>query len=99
MNAQGQSCGHTQFVAHCAVTRLTEEEGGPITGYQMDVGVSCGECGELFTFLGPAGFSLQRPLASVDGVTLHCPIMPQAARASFIDRLVAPLGRPHRADA
>lgn len=71
------SCEHLNFTANVKVTRLTSEEGGPVTGYTTDITVNCHECGLPFTFVGvPGGYSPSQPMVNVDGTTLRAPIIP-----------------------
>jgi len=82
------TCDHLQFESACLVNRLTDEEGGPPTGYTIDVLVRCADCGEPFTFLGPVGVSTSEPRVSADGLELRAPITPRAARAALLDQVV-----------
>jgi hypothetical protein len=70
-------CEHMSFEADVRVGRLSEIEGGPITGYQANVRVHCTECGLKFRFVGlPAGSHFAEPRVSVDGLELRAPIEP-----------------------
>lgn len=93
------SCDHLIFEASVDVLRLTETEGGPVTGYAADIRVRCVDCGEHFTFLGPAGLSRAAPMVSVDGLELRAPIVPRAARLAFVDRIADARGRPAQGEA
>ena len=77
------TCKHMNFRAEVDVARLTEVEGGPVTGYSASVRISCVECGTPFEFIGlPLGVkSLLVPnrdeaRASLDGCEARLPIMP-----------------------
>lgn len=71
------TCEHLNFGADCRVGRLTDKEGGAVTGYTIDVKVKCKECGLPFRFLGlPHGYSFVEPSVSADGTELRAPIEP-----------------------
>lgn len=71
------TCEHQQFVAKCDVGRLSEKEGGPITGYTIGVTVQCADCKLPFRFIGlAAGNHYAEPRVSVDGTELRAPIEP-----------------------
>lgn len=73
----GKPCDHTNFKANCDVTRLTEGEGGPVTGYRADLKIECEKCGLPFVFPGvPFGYTPAHPTVSVDQVELRLPIKP-----------------------
>lgn len=84
---------HLEFQTAAAITRLTDGEGGEVTGYSADFRVKCTECGELFTFLGVAGLHPAEPRVSVDGLELRAPIVPQSARQSTLDDIDRAMGR------
>lgn len=70
-------CKHENFQIGCGVNRLSEIEGGPITHYSADIGISCADCGMKFRFKGLGiGLSTSMPTVSADGVELRCPIGP-----------------------
>ena len=83
------NCEHKEFRANCDIGRLSEGEGGPITGYTISVNVKCVECGLPFRFIGlNAGSSPIEPRVSVDGTELRAPLEPAthqvfAPRASY----------------
>lgn len=83
-------CVHMNFDAMCSVGRLSEDEGGPITGYTIGVQVKCRECGLPFRFIGlEAGSHFAEPRVSADGTELRAPIEPAtherfAPRASYV---------------
>ena len=71
------TCEHVKFDAHCAIARLTQEDGGPVTNYMLQVSVKCADCGMEFEFRGcPDGYSPYGPTVSIDGLTMSVPIMP-----------------------
>lgn len=70
-------CDHPEFVAHVAVGRLSDDDGGPIAGYSAAVKVECAKCGLKFRFIGlAAGNHYAEPRVSVDGLELRAPIEP-----------------------
>jgi hypothetical protein len=73
----GKDCAHEGFKAQCNVTRLTEVEGGPVTGYRADLEISCDNCGKPFIFPGiPGGYTPSYPTVNVDQTELRIPIKP-----------------------
>lgn len=72
-----EQCQHETFRCDCKVGRLTEEEGGPVTSWVLEVSVSCVNCGQEFGFLGPpGGIRNHEPTTSPDGLELRIPIVP-----------------------
>jgi len=72
-------CQHEHFAAHVEVNRLTDAEGGPVTGYAADITVRCAACGQPFEWIGvPGGLSPGQPMCSVDRTELRAPIHPAA---------------------
>lgn len=70
-------CGHASFHSIARVGRLTQVEGGPVTGYTLDLTVKCVNCGLPFRFIGlPAGSSPFQPMRSADGLELRAPLEP-----------------------
>lgn len=82
MSADGKPCEHESFTSHAVVTRLTETgdlADTTVTGYTLDLRVTCDGCGEPFVFLGLApGMSFTHPMVSADGTELRAPIQPRA---------------------
>ncbi|WDI31569.1 hypothetical protein PUV54_16580 [Hyphococcus flavus] len=86
------ACEHKNF--HCAahIGRLSDEEGGPITGYVADLKIECADCGLPFRFVGlNAGNHHSEPRVSIDGIELRAPIEPAehekfAPRAEYTPR-------------
>lgn len=71
------SCEHLNFEASVRVGRLTETEGGPVTGYTADVGIVCADCRLPFRFVGlPAGLLRDAPTVSADALELRAPLEP-----------------------
>ena len=83
------ACQHENFAASVKVGRLSQGDGGPITGYAADIMVKCAQCGLPFRFIGlAAGNHYAEPRVSVDGTALRAPIEPAeherfAASASY----------------
>ena len=70
-------CPHMNFRADVRVGRLTDKEGGPVTGYSADVKIHCTECGLPFRFLGlAAGYHYAEPRVSIDATALRAPLEP-----------------------
>lgn len=71
------TCPHDDFQVDAAVTRLTDADDGPVTGYTMDVRVHCRKCGVAFRFMGlPFGSHFAEPRRSADSQELRAPIEP-----------------------
>lgn len=71
------SCEHARFSAEVKVTRLTDEEDGPVTGYAADVRVTCKACKTPFRFVGlPGGYHPAQPTSSVFGDAARLPMEP-----------------------
>lgn len=78
-----EKCNHEAFEVIAHVTRLSADEGGPITGHCVDIQIRCAQCGLPFRFIGlPAGNHYAEPRVSVDGVELRAPIEP-ASHVTF----------------
>lgn len=77
-------CAHEQFECRADIGRLSEVEGGPITGYTAEIQVKCAQCGLAFRFIGlPAGNHYAEPRVSPDGLELRAPLEP-ATHAKFV---------------
>ena len=77
-------CEHADFHVHASVNRLTEVEGGPVTGYMAELTVRCADCGEKFRWVGcPAGSSMQQPMVSIDETEMRAPIRPSSSDPDF----------------
>jgi hypothetical protein len=72
-----KNCEHDRFKSLVRVSRLTDTEGGSVTGYIADICIECLECGLPFRFLGSQyGSSPHQPMLSADGLELRAPIEP-----------------------
>lgn len=72
-----RECEHLEFAVHADVNRLTASDGGPVSGYAVDITINCAECGLSFAWLGlPNGLSPLEPRISFDGLELRAPIVP-----------------------
>lgn len=70
-------CPHMQFRTITRVGRLSDVEGGPITGYTAEIKVECVDCGLPFRFRGlAAGSHFAEPRVSADGTELRAPLEP-----------------------
>lgn len=77
MSTNTKPCVHENFQAQANVFRLSDVEGGPITGYKLDVAVKCADCGLPFRFLGlPFGSHPTELRLSADSEELRAPIEP-----------------------
>lgn len=90
MTKNERPCEHANFQAVCNVNRLSKVEGGPITGYSVDVRVLCDDCKLPFRFIGlPGGSSPAYPTTSIDGAEARMPIGPSDSTSSILDELQA----------
>jgi len=65
------------FTTSVRIDRLSDEEGGPITGYNADIKIDCSDCGIPFSFIGLArGYSPLEPMVGVGDTELRVPITP-----------------------
>lgn len=70
-------CQHVNFVSRASVGRLTDGEGGPVTGYSVDIRVHCSDCNLPFRWRGlAAGHHFAEPRVSADGLELRAPLEP-----------------------
>lgn len=70
------ACEHTKFQADCDVHRL-QDSPGKVGAYMLDVRVRCGECGQLFQFLGlEQGLDIGGARCSYDRTEAHLTISP-----------------------
>lgn len=80
------NCEHLEFEAHSRVARLSETDGGPITGYSVEIKIVCHQCKLPFKFIGlPGGSSPAHPTVSIDGIAARMPIGPSDKTASILD--------------
>jgi hypothetical protein len=88
-------CDHELFYIEADVTRLTDAEGGPVTGFTTDIRVICDGCKEPFVWLGlEAGSHPSEPRISIDGKTLRAPIAPAVGHLSPLDKIGRAMGEP-----
>ncbi len=72
-----ENCKHEEFKVQAAVGRLTDEEGGEVKRYTVDIEVHCMQCFMPFRFIGlPGGVSPNQPTVNFDGTELRAPIIP-----------------------
>ena len=70
-------CQHEDFKCVAGIFRLSESDGGVVTGYSAEIKITCVECGLPFRFIGlAAGNHYAEPRVSVDGLELYAPIEP-----------------------
>lgn len=82
MTASTKPCEHMNFIGQVNVYRLSDVEGGPITGFTTGIEVKCADCGLPFRFKGiPFGSHPAEPRLRVDGEELRAPIEPAYARS------------------
>lgn len=87
MTTPTKPCEHMSFHVQANVYRLSDVEGGPITGFTTGIEVKCADCGLPFRFKGiPFGSHPAEPRLRVDGEELRAPIEPAYVRTV--------LGRP-----
>lgn len=95
-----EDCHHEAFSTFAEVVRLTDGEGGEVTGFTTNLRVQCAACGELFTWRCPdVGVSQSRPMVSADGLELRAPIAPVSAGESLAERLGAHMRPQAKGDA
>jgi hypothetical protein len=88
------SCEHMDFHVQANVARLTSEEGGPVTGYCVEIKMHCSECGKPFQFLGlEPGMDTQGARVSLDGLEANIAITPEGLRPNPLQRLAYNVGR------
>lgn len=77
-------CPHEDFDASVEVSRLTGEDGGPVTAYSAGIRIRCAQCGEPFRWIGvQAGLKPDRPMVSVDETELRAPARPASSDPDF----------------
>jgi hypothetical protein len=70
-------CPHEEFNTLARIGRLSDVEGGPITGYTANIKIECALCGLPFRFRGlAAGSHFAEPRVSADGTELRAPLEP-----------------------
>lgn len=71
------ACAHESFVVNADITRLTDTDNGPVTGYSASIRVNCDQCGLAFRFMGlPFGSHFAEPRLSADSEELRAPLEP-----------------------
>lgn len=87
MSEHVKPCEHLRFIGQVNVYRLSDVEGGPITGFTTGIEVKCADCGVPFRFKGaPFGSHPAEPRLRADGEELRAPIEP-----AYVTKI---LGRP-----
>ncbi len=72
-----KDCRHEDFNAIVTVRRVSEHEGGPVTGFVAEIEISCAGCNLPFEFKGlPTGYSKENPIVSTDFKKAMLPIVP-----------------------
>lgn len=72
-----KKCQHQDFLVKANVARLTDTEGGAVTGFDASVKINCAECEMPFQWLGlDKGSSPFKPMTSADTFELRAPITP-----------------------
>ncbi len=79
-------CEHKNFAASVDVNRLTETDGGRVTGYSADVRIQCVECQEPFRFIGlPCGVDPTGACVNIDGTEGRFAILPKSMSLSELE--------------
>lgn len=79
------ACLHEHWQASAKVIRLTDSEDGPITGWTVELEVTCQDCLTYMQWLGlPGGSSPTYPTVNPTAVELRLPCRPFVARAREI---------------
>jgi hypothetical protein len=82
------TCAHEHFQCVARVGRLSEVDGGPITGYTADITICCADCGLPFEFLGmEPGSSPVAPRCSIDAAEARLPIAPRGMRMNPLQQM------------
>jgi hypothetical protein len=75
--ADTTGCLHENFRADVEVVRLTDEEGGAVTGYSASIRITCADCRHPMVFLGlPMGYSSEGAHVSIDGQEARLGLVP-----------------------
>lgn len=72
---------------NCKIPSQCPNSDAVITGYMVDIQLTCGKCGLPFHWLGPAGMSFAAPMVSADGEKLLAPCAPGDSRVSMLDQI------------
>ena len=76
------------FHANVGVGRLTNGEGGPVTGYVAEIRIKCQDCGLPFQFLGlEPGYDNQGARVSIDGLEANIGLVPQGHQPNPLQRM------------
>ena len=82
-------CEHQDFSATVNVVRLTEKDGGPVTGFLAEIRIVCRQCGTPFQFLGlEPGCDTQGSRVSLDGLEANLAIAPEGSKPNPMQRIV-----------
>mgnify|MGYP001006398901 CR=1 FL=1 len=86
-------CVHMNFAASVGVGRLTQTEGGPVTGYVAEIRVNCADCGKRFQFLGlEPGYDNQGARVSLDGLEANIALAPEGEKPNPFQRMAYNVG-------
>lgn len=78
-------CDHPDFSITAQTNRWSRSEGGPVTGYNVELSITCKACRCRFEFVGlPAGVSPVQPTVSPDALELRAPIVPAGTLATMV---------------
>lgn len=78
-----RACEHKAFKCTCTTNRIED-----IGAFVLDVTIECTQCGEPFQFLGlPAGLNFNSPTISIDGLTVHLPVLPNWQKESPLQKI------------
>lgn len=76
------------FAAEVDVNRLTQFDGGPVTGYASVIRIRCAECGTRFQFLGlEPGYDSQGARVSIDGLEANIGLTPEGMKPNPFQRM------------
>lgn len=69
------ACEHVDFVASVRVIRLSDKDGGAISGYTSEISIECAGCNLPLRFLGlKFGSHPTEPRLSINGTELRAPM-------------------------
>lgn len=75
-------CEHEQWQASAKVIRLTDTEDGPVTGWTVELEVTCATCLTFMQWVGvPMGSSPSYPTVNPTAVEIRLPCRPLVATA------------------
>jgi len=83
-------CKHEQFQTYSRIGRLTDSENPElVTGFNVDIIISCTQCGMKFEWIGvPGGYSPIQPMVNFDATELRAPIRPSTDPAEQVRVMV-----------